>query len=139
VKRQGVIYLVWSLGSAAIFIYVVSLCLNAWSRFGPSSTFLILASVAGVFVFLSALYAGLAFVFLARAVSEFGTVPGGIVLEPDSHARFKPLLISTPKLIRAMGAQLSSNEVEPRFAVFRAANRFWVTPMEKFLSASETR
>lgn len=138
-KRQGTIYLVGSLGSAAILIYVVSLSLIAWSQFGPSPTFVILSSVAAVFFVLFALYAGLAFVFLTRAVSGLTMAPGGVVLEPDSHVRFKPLLVSTPRLIRAVGAQLSSNEAVPKFALFWAANRFWVTPIAKFLPASGTQ
>jgi hypothetical protein len=132
VKRQGIIYLVGALGSAAILVYVISLCLTAWDQSGLSSTFSILACVAGVFVFLFTLYGGLAFVFLARAVSGLVAAPEGVVLEPDSHARFKSVLVPPPILIRAVGAQFSSNEAEPKFAVFRAANKFWVAPWERF-------
>jgi hypothetical protein len=132
-------YLIGAFGSAALLVYVSSLSLTAWSRFGLSSTFAILMFLAGVFVFLFMFYGALAFVFLARAVSHFSESPGGVVLEPDLHSRFKPVFVPTPKLIKAIGAQLSSNEAEPKFAVFRAANKFWVTPIDKFLPAPGTQ
>ena len=138
-KRQGIIYLVGSLGSAAMFTYVVPKCLIAWNRFGLSATFAILMIVAAIFIVLLVLYSSLAFVFLVRAVTELAAAPVGVVLEPDAHARFKSVIVSTPKLVRVVGAQFSWGEAEPKFAVFKAANKFWVTPISRFPPAGGTQ
>ena len=138
-QRQGIIYAVFGLVGAGMFIYVVALCSSAWARFGWSLAFGILVITALVFGVLCILFAYLAFVFRARAVSAISGAPGGVVLTPEAQSFAGTVVVPSTRVVRVIGAQFSRNEAAPAFTLFAAAGKLWVTSTQVLAPGRQER
>lgn len=127
-KRQSIIYSVFALLGLGLFAYMLPLCATAWSRFGSSATFFTIASLATLFALLSAVFAALAILFRWRGISSITPAGTGVTLIPERHSFHAPVAASNVRVLKVIGEQFANDESAPKFTVFIAAGKVWVTP-----------
>ncbi|WP_295647134.1 hypothetical protein [uncultured Methylibium sp.] len=129
-KRQSLIYAVYSVLSAALVVYLAPVVATSWERLGLSLTTAVFAAVFVLFSALCGLSAWLAFLFVARAVARVESNMGCFLLVPVEGSFAMPVRVGHTRRVRTFGEQFSQDESAPKFTLFAAGSKFWVTAGE---------
>jgi hypothetical protein len=136
-RRQSIIYSAYAVLGIALFVYLVTVCVTAWERFGPSGTFALACSLAALFAALAAFNAWVACLFKRRAVAAIHRGEAGALLIPEGASFAAPVSVNHVRVIRQFGEQFSRSESVPKFTLIQAANKYWVTRVAVEVNAQQ--